>query len=196
MTKEAYPALAAAHYDELRAIGQEPDFYTLEEKFDQLWTALGRSVLELMLGLVPTNKQKKQRPDPVRARSHRQNEPVQRPGAGLAHQPLSAGQVGAAGRRARVRPGAAAGRIVAGHPREHDPGLRHTQAAAQALPAAALDAPCLRVSTGAGPVHGMVDGSMLFTDTGWQEVKVGCVFQHRTPVSAPVGKTGSSHYVF
>ena len=167
MTKEAYPALAAAHYDELRAIGQEPDFYTLEEKFDQLWTALGRSVLEQTLGLVPANKQKKQRPDPVQARSHRQNEPVQRPGAGLVHQPLPAGQVGAAGRRARVRPGAAAGRIVAGHPREHDPGLRHTQAAAQALPAAALNAPCLGVSTGAGPVYGMVDGTMLFTDTGW-----------------------------
>ena len=59
MTKEACPALAAAHYDELRAIGQEPDSYTLEEKFDQLWTALGRSVLEQTLGLAPANKQKK-----------------------------------------------------------------------------------------------------------------------------------------
>jgi len=29
MTKEAYLTLAAAHYNELRAIGQEPDFYTL-----------------------------------------------------------------------------------------------------------------------------------------------------------------------
>ena len=55
MTKEAYLALAAAQYDELRAIGQEPDFYTLEEKFDQLWTALGRSVLEQALGPVPAN---------------------------------------------------------------------------------------------------------------------------------------------
>jgi len=76
MSKEAYLALAAAQYDELRAIGQEPDFYTLEEKFDQLWTALGRSVLEQALGPVPANKQKKQCPDPVWARSHRQNEPV------------------------------------------------------------------------------------------------------------------------
>ena len=98
MTKEAYLALAAAQYDELRAIGQEPDFYTLEEKFDQLWTALGRSVLEQTLGPVPANKQKKQCPDPVRARSHRQNQPVQRPGAGLAHQPLPAGQTRVAGR--------------------------------------------------------------------------------------------------
>ena len=71
MTKEAYLALAAAQYDELRAIGQEPDFFTLEEKFDQLWTALGRSVLEQTLGPGSANKQKKQRSDPVRARSHR-----------------------------------------------------------------------------------------------------------------------------
>ena len=59
MTKEAYLALAAAQYDKLRAIGQEPDFYTLEEKFDQLGTALGRSVLEQALGPVPANKPKK-----------------------------------------------------------------------------------------------------------------------------------------
>jgi len=59
MTKEAYLALAATQYDELHAIGQEPDFYTLEEKFDQLWTALGRAVLEQTLGPVPANKQKK-----------------------------------------------------------------------------------------------------------------------------------------
>ncbi len=59
MTKEAYLALAAVQYDELHALGQEPDFYTLEAKFDQLWTALGRSVLEQTLGPVPANKQKK-----------------------------------------------------------------------------------------------------------------------------------------
>jgi hypothetical protein len=65
MTKEAYLRLAAAQYDELHALGQEPDFYTLEAKFDQLWTALGRSVLEQTLGPVPANKQKKtlSRPD-------------------------------------------------------------------------------------------------------------------------------------
>ena len=76
---------------------------------------------------------------------------------------------------------------------------RRTQAAAQALPAAALDAPGPGVSAGAGPVYGMVDGSMLFTDTGWQEVKVGRVFQHSGPASAPasgpVGGTGPSQYV-
>ena len=50
------------------------------------------------------------------------------------------------------------------------------QAAAAALPAAAFDAPCPAVSAGPGPVYGLVAGSMLFTDSGWQEVKVGRVF--------------------
>ena len=59
MTKAAYLALAAAQYDELRATGQEPDFYTPEEQFGQLGTALRRSVLEQTLGPVPANKQKK-----------------------------------------------------------------------------------------------------------------------------------------
>ena len=59
MTKETYLALAFAQYDKLRAIGQKPDFFTLEEKLDQLWTALGRSLLEQVLGSVPVNKQKK-----------------------------------------------------------------------------------------------------------------------------------------
>ena len=35
-------------------------------------------------------------------------------------------------------------------------GSRRTQAAAQALPAAALDAPCPGVRAGAGPIYGMV----------------------------------------
>ena len=64
---------------------------------------------------------------------------------------------------------------------------RRTQAAAQALPAAALyTGPCPSVSAGQGPVYSMVDGSMLFTDAGWQEVKVGRVFQ-ATAVAGPVG---------
>lgn len=44
---------------------------------------------------------------------------------------------------------------------------RRTQTAARALPAAALGAPSSSVSGGPGPVYGMVDGSMLPTDTGW-----------------------------
>lgn len=63
---------------------------------------------------------------------------------------------------------------------------RCTQAAAQALPAATLDAPSPSVSAGPGPVYGMVDGSMLPTDTGWQEVNVGRVFQYHASANTPV----------
>ena len=54
---------------------------------------------------------------------------------------------------------------------------RRTQAVAEALPTAALDQPCPQVHAASGPVYGMVDGSLLFTDSGWQEVKLGRVFQ-------------------
>ena len=59
MSKETYLALAAAQYEALRAVGQEPDMYTLEATFDALWTELGRSVLEQTLGAVPRDKRKK-----------------------------------------------------------------------------------------------------------------------------------------
>lgn len=68
---------------------------------------------------------------------------------------------------------------------------RRTQAAAQALPAATLDAPCPSVSAGPGPVYGMVDGSMLLTESGWQEVKVGRIFQQNASASG----LGASQYV-
>lgn len=72
---------------------------------------------------------------------------------------------------------------------------RRTQAAGRALPATSLDAPCPQVSAGQGPVYGMVDGSMLFTDAGWQEVKVGRVFQQTAPPGTPGAGLGPSQYV-
>ena len=41
----------------------------------------------------------------------------------------------------------------------------------------------------------MVDGSMRFTDVGWQEVNVGRVFQHYAPAGALAGRMGPSHYM-
>ncbi len=72
---------------------------------------------------------------------------------------------------------------------------RRTQAAAKALPAAALDSPCPGVRADPGRGYAMIDGSMRFTDTGWQEVKVGRIFQHSAPASAPAGTMGPSQYV-
>ena len=196
MTKEACLALAAAQYDELRAIGQESDFYTLEGQFNQLWTALGHSVLEQTLGPVPANKPRK---NSVQTRIGR---------VAIANaNPFSAPVLGS---RTRSYLQAKLVLLAAERVFAHVPPLvesllgmrvsttqvyRCTQAAAQVLPAAAPDAPCPGVSTGTRPVYSMVDGPMRFTDTGWQEVKVGRVCQHSAPASAPVGKTGPSQYM-
>ena len=141
MTKDAYPALAAAHYDELRAIGQEPDFYTLEEKFDQMQPALGRSVLEQTLGLVPANKQKNNVQTRFRRVAIAKTNPFSVPVLGSRTSPylqvkwvlLAAEHV-----YAQVPPLVES---LLGIRVSMTQVYRHTQAAAQALPAAALDAP-------------------------------------------------------
>ena len=60
MTKDEYLALAASRYDELQRLNAEqPDFYHYEEAFAQLWTELGREVLENNLGELPASPRKK-----------------------------------------------------------------------------------------------------------------------------------------
>ena len=68
MSKEAFLALASSEYAALCAAGQESDMYALEAKFDALWTALGRSVLEQTLGEVPGDHRKKTLYRPVTGR--------------------------------------------------------------------------------------------------------------------------------
>lgn len=60
MTKDEFLALAASRYDDLRRLNEEqPSFYQYEEAFAQLWTELGREVLEGNLGELPTSARKK-----------------------------------------------------------------------------------------------------------------------------------------
>ena len=59
MDKARFLEIAASHYDELKAAGQEPDFYTLEATFDKIWTEFGRQTLEATIGKVPVNTRKK-----------------------------------------------------------------------------------------------------------------------------------------
>lgn len=59
MTKEEYLALAASRYEALQALEKQNDFYAYEQEFDQLWTDLGRAVLERSIGAVPNDKRKK-----------------------------------------------------------------------------------------------------------------------------------------
>lgn len=59
MTKADYLALAEARYDALTKLHQQPDFYSFEQQFDQIWTDLGRDVLEKTIGPVPNDHRKK-----------------------------------------------------------------------------------------------------------------------------------------
>ena len=59
MTKAEYMALAGSRFDALSDLQKQPDFYTYQKEFDQIWTDLGRAVLEQTIGPVPNDKRKK-----------------------------------------------------------------------------------------------------------------------------------------
>lgn len=59
MTKAEYMALAEARFDALNDLQEQTDFYQYEKEFDQIWTDLGRAVLEQTIGPVPKDKRKK-----------------------------------------------------------------------------------------------------------------------------------------
>ncbi len=59
MTKAEYMALAEARFDALNDLHKQTDFYQYEKQFDQIWTDLGRAVLEQSIGPVPKDKRKK-----------------------------------------------------------------------------------------------------------------------------------------
>lgn len=64
MTQAEFIALAAARYEQLQSLNQLDSFYDYEKQFDQLWTGLGRDVLEKNLGDLPNDPQKKTSCDP------------------------------------------------------------------------------------------------------------------------------------
>lgn len=59
MTKAEYMALAETRFDALNDLQKQTDFYLYEQEFDQVWTDLGRAVLEQTIGPVPKDKRKK-----------------------------------------------------------------------------------------------------------------------------------------
>jgi hypothetical protein len=59
MTEAEFLALAKAKYDSLQTLKDSPNFYDYEKSFDEIWTDLGRQVLEKNIGEVPSNHRKK-----------------------------------------------------------------------------------------------------------------------------------------
>lgn len=59
MTEEEYIALARQKYQDLQNLKNEKSFYSYEKTFDEIWTDLGRQVLEKNLSVVPADRRKK-----------------------------------------------------------------------------------------------------------------------------------------
>ena len=52
-------AIAIQKYEALQKLNEQTSFYDYERGFDELWTDLGRQVLEANIGKVPINHRKK-----------------------------------------------------------------------------------------------------------------------------------------
>lgn len=59
MTKEEYLSLASEKYEALQTLNTNLNFYDYEKTFDELWTELGRAVLERNIGKIPNDHRKK-----------------------------------------------------------------------------------------------------------------------------------------
>jgi len=59
MTKDEFLAIATKKYEALQKLNEQTSFYDYERGFDELWTDLGRQVLESNIGKVPINHRKK-----------------------------------------------------------------------------------------------------------------------------------------
>ena len=58
MTKEEYLSLASEKYEALQTLNTNLNFYDYEKTFDELWTELGRAVLERNIGKIPNDYRK------------------------------------------------------------------------------------------------------------------------------------------
>ncbi len=59
MTKEEYLSLASEKYEALQNLNTNLNFYDYEKTFDELWTELGRAILERNIGEIPNDHRKK-----------------------------------------------------------------------------------------------------------------------------------------
>ena len=59
MTKEEFMVLASEKYENLQKLNEHLNFYDYEKAFDELWTELGRAILERNIGEIPNDHRKK-----------------------------------------------------------------------------------------------------------------------------------------
>jgi hypothetical protein len=198
MTKDEYLSLAETKWKELEQLKTLGNFYDYEKRFSEIWVELGRAVLEGSIGEVPVDRRKKKiltRLGEVEIANRNQ---FSAPVHGFRISPLMqelmayTGQWEVYGKGAEVLEKLAQVKVSAtqlyrvantyGEQLEEE--LIKPQAA-------------LPVSAGM-LVYAEMDGGMVFTDEGWQEVKVGRVFReedcHKSPVEGRGGNIGHSEY--
>ena len=61
MTKQDFLSLAETKYMDLEKLQQEGNFYEYEKRFDEIWTELGRAVMEKNISTPPADRRKKKR---------------------------------------------------------------------------------------------------------------------------------------
>lgn len=59
LSEQEYVELARTKYVELKKLHEAKNFYEYEKRFDEIWTELGRSVLEQSISEVPKDRRKK-----------------------------------------------------------------------------------------------------------------------------------------
>lgn len=59
MTKDEFLAIAAERYESLQKLNEVKSFYDYEKTFDELWTDLGRQVLEKNISEITKDHRKK-----------------------------------------------------------------------------------------------------------------------------------------
>jgi len=59
LTEQEYLELARGKFQELQQLEKATDFYEFEKRFDEIWSELGRTVMERHISEVPKDRRKK-----------------------------------------------------------------------------------------------------------------------------------------
>lgn len=191
MTKEAYLLLAEAKWQELEQLQSVGDFYNYEKRFAEIWVDLGRAVLESSIGEIPNDRRKKK----VQTRFGRidiaNRHPFSIPVNGFQISPVMqelmvyTGQWDAYGKGVELLGKLA--QVEVGSTQLY----RVSNAYGGLLEPLMELAPAAKEVGENAVVYAEVDGSMILTEEGWQEVKVGRVFREEDCRESACEKRGN-----
>ena len=184
MNKEEYIKLAESKWPELEALQQEEDFYAYEKRFAQIMEDLNLALLQAHLGEAPQDYRKKKSLQttfgPV---GLSKDHPFCKWPGGFKASPLLAERIVYVGQLQVYEQGSELLERLAGVSVSDSTIYRMANHYGQAIEEELYQERPQEEEAAAGEsepeeevVYAQFDGSMLFTDQGWQEVKVGRVF--------------------